>query len=148
MTDTRRITQGVADKMQTRDPFSIAESLGFIVLYAPLVGVRGFYQRIKRNHFIYIDPRLDERQRKLVCAHELGHWFLHRKINRIFMDTYTHFRSARYENEANRFAVFLLFSDEELEEIAQYPVEQIACRMGVPPDLAEYRMRGLQTRLC
>ena len=64
------------------------------------------------------------------------------------MDTYTHFRSARYENEANRFAVFLLFSDEELEEIAQYPVEQIACIMGVPPDLAEYRMRGLQTRLC
>lgn len=147
MADARCVAQRVARKMQTRNPFLIAESLGFTILYTPLVGVRGFYQCIKRNHFIYIDSNLDESQKRFVCAHELGHWFLHRKMNRIFMDTHTHFRNGRYENEANRFASYLLFSDDDLVEIVTLPVEQIACILGITPELAEYRMKGFQMRL-
>ena len=78
----------------------------------------------------------------------MGHSVLHPNTNTPFLRAETLFSVDRLEIEANRFAVNLLFTDEELEEIAQYPVEQIACVMGVPPDLAEYRMRGLQTRLC
>lgn len=148
MRDVVTAANQAAARFGTRNPFDIASSLGIITLRVKLVDIRGFMQVIRRIGVIYVDNSLDDRQSHMVCAHELGHWFLHKGLNRAFMDTHTHFRSNRYENEANYFAVNLLFSDEELEEIARYPIEQIACVMGVPPDLAEYRMRGLQTRLC
>ena len=41
---------------------------------------------IKRQNIIYINDELDERQQALVCGHEMGHHFMHRGMNRIFMN--------------------------------------------------------------
>ena len=72
-------------KFGTTDPFKIAENLDYIVVELPLKGVRGFHQYIKRNHIIYIDDSLSEEDRRWVCAHELGHIFLHPHLNKMFM---------------------------------------------------------------
>lgn len=83
MLDAKGFAEKAVKRFQTRNPFDIAESLGFDIIYVPLVGVRGFYQQLKRNKFIYINENLNDHQTRLVCAHELGHWFMHKKLNRL-----------------------------------------------------------------
>ena len=139
--DIKRLAERLVDKHGTRDPFKIAEELGYTIIYAPLVGVRGFYQYLKRCHIIYLDSELDEATARFVCAHELGHSFLHRGLNRIFMDTRTFIITGRYETEANQFAVDLIYSDEELQPYLSRSYERAAAYMGVSNALAEYRMR-------
>ena len=83
--DIKRLAERLVDKHGTRDPFRIAAELGYTIIYTPLVGVRGFYQYLKRCHIIYLDSELDDATARFVCAHELGHSFLHRGLIRIFM---------------------------------------------------------------
>ncbi len=141
--DSKRKANSLVRKFGTRDPFRIAKELGFIVLYTPMRGIRGFYQRVKRCHIIYIDNMLSEQDARFVCAHELGHAMLHRGTNRIFMDTHTHFAVGRYETEANHFAVDLLFGDDDLQDFLDQPIQVAADCMGVSNELAEYRMRSV-----
>ena len=42
--DIKRLAESLVKKFGTRDPIRIAEELGYIIIYTPLVGVRGFYQ--------------------------------------------------------------------------------------------------------
>ena len=74
---------------KTRDPFEMVKGMNVILVSHPLEGVRGFYQYFQRNNLIYLDDRLSENERRYVLAHELGHMFLHKNANAIFMDTRT-----------------------------------------------------------
>ena len=134
------MTDGLASKYGVRDPFLISQQMGIIIVTAPLVQMRGFQQRAKRRKLIYINSNLDEQQQRLVCAHELAHHLLHRGMNRIFMDHSTKMVTAKFEIEANRFAVCLLYSDEELQPFLSQGTQYAASYMGVEYDLAEYRM--------
>lgn len=145
--DSRRLALSLAQKHGTRDPFKIAAALGYTIIYTPLVGVRGFYQFIKRCHIIYLDTDLDEHEARFVCAHELGHSLLHRGLNRIFMDTRTFMRTGRYELEADRFAADLIFDDADLQDLLEQSLPTAAACMGISPDLAAYRLQGVQCAL-
>ena len=145
--DIKSLAEKLVRKYGTRAPFKIAEALGYIVLYAPLVGVRGFYQYLKRCHIIYLDPELDEDTARFVCAHELGHSLLHRGINRIFMDTRTFLVSSRYETEADQFAADLLYDDYDLQDLLTFPLPTAAASMGVSEELATYRLQTVQPTL-
>ena len=138
--DIKRLAERLVDKHGTRDPFRIAEELGYTIIHTPLVGVRGFYQYLKRCHIIYLDSELDEATARFVCGHELGHSILHRGLNRIFMDTRTFIVTGRYETEANQFSVDLIYSDEELQPFLSRSYECAAAYMGVSNELAAYRM--------
>lgn len=59
------------------------------------------------------------------------------------MDTNTFFVTNRYEIEADRFAVDLLFSDNELQDFLEHPVQVVADCLGISTELAEYRLRSL-----
>ena len=98
--DIKKRANQIAHRFQSRNPFEIVRGLNVILVDAPLSGVRGFYQYFQRNHIIYLDETLSEQERTLVLAHELGHLFLHKKANAIFMDTRTHLKTAEYETEA------------------------------------------------
>ena len=139
--DIKCLADKLVERFGTRDPFRITEALGYTTIYTPLVGVRGFYQYLKRCHIIYLDSELDDATARFVCAHELGHSFLHRGLNRIFMDTRTFIITGRYETEANQFAVDLIYSDDELQPYLSRSYERAAAYMGVSNALAEYRMR-------
>jgi Zn-dependent peptidase ImmA (M78 family) len=124
----------------TRDPFRIAAALGFIIIDTPLDGIRGYYQYIHRCHIIYLNNDLSEQERCWVCAHELGHAFLHKGLNRIFMDKHTHMATNRYEREADRFAADLLYSDEFLQDFVGCSYITVAENLGMSNEVAEYRM--------
>ena len=124
---------------RTRDPFEMIKGMNVILVFHPLEDIRGFYQYFQRNNIIYIDEGLDEFEKKFVCAHELGHMILHKKTNAIFMDTKTHFKSDRFEQEADLFAADLLISDELLAEYSEYTCRQISVLTGYHEALIELR---------
>lgn len=141
--EQKRIAESLVRKYGTRDPFRIAGELGYVVIRVPLQGIRGFCQRMKRRHVIYIDSELPDHDARFVCAHEIGHVLMHRGYNRIFMDTNTYFPINRQEIEASRFAVDLLYDDADLQFFLEYPVQLAADHMGVSVELAEYRMHSV-----
>ena len=141
--DCKRIAETLVRKYKTRDPFRIATDLGFVVVRTPMQGIRGFYQYVKRCYVIYIDSALNDHDARFVCAHEIGHALMHRGLNRIFMDSHTYFQTNRYEIDANRFAVDLIYEDDELREFLEYPIQLAADCMGVSIELAEYRMKNI-----
>lgn len=139
-----RIAESLVQKYSTRDPFRIATELGYVIIRTPLQGIRGFCQQVKRRRVIYIDSGLPEQEARFVCAHEIGHLQIHQGYNRIFMDTNTYFLVNRQEVEASRFAVDLLFDDDDLREFLEHPIQVAADCMGVSIELAEYRMRSIK----
>ena len=126
----------------TRDPFEIARQKHIIITEEPLGSIRGYYSRSHRQPVIHINSALSESQRRFTCAHELGHALLHPKANTPFLHSRTLFSVNRYEIEANRFAVWLLISDEDLAEYPDRTIPQLAQIFGVTPALMVHRLKG------
>lgn len=135
-------------KYRTRNPFELAEAMGRILITASLIDVKGFYQYVRRCHIIYLGDTLDGPERALVCAHELGHSVLHAKINAVFLDSRTHFVTARYEDEADRFAMNLVFSDDKFFEYLYMPVSDIAHALNVSEKMVTGRLESIQVGQC
>ena len=76
------------------------------------------------------------------CAHEMGHMFLHKKANAIFMDTRTGFNTSRFEKEADTFAMDLLIDDNTLIEYRDYSIEQLSRLLGYERKLIELRLKS------
>ena len=102
---------------RTRNPFKLARLLNIEIVYEDLGEVRGFFKKILRRKFIFINNKLSEFDQKLVCAHELGHATLH-SSNRIqfLIDNTKLLRKNRIEDEANLFASWLLFPGDDVVE--------------------------------
>ena len=99
---------------QTNDPYEIAEIYGFKIaeldshypgFIARIVGIT-FYKKV-----ISISNRFCRKSKRVLCAHELGHAFLHSdKVCNHFAESATGIHSIT-EHEANLFAVALLIDD-------------------------------------
>ena len=137
----RRVEQ-IVRKYRTRDPFEMIKGMNVILVYYPLEGVHGFYQYFQRNNIIYLDERLSKNEQRFVLAHELGHMFLHKKANAIFMDTRTQFNTDKFELEANTFAIDLLLPDSLLEEYREFTIDQISRLTGYHERLIELRIHN------
>lgn len=133
-------------RCKTNDPFEIARLLDITLIYAPLVGLNGFYQYHKRNHIIYLAESLDEITARFVLAHEIGHMQMHRGLNTVFLDTHTFNPHNRYERQANTFAAELLLPDELLLESPECSIYQLAQSYGLPMEYAELKLKGMHKR--
>lgn len=139
--DIKKLTDSLVRKYRTRNPFEIIRGLNVILVFVPLVDTRAFYQYFQRNNIIYIDENLPYHEQVFECAHELGHMFLHKKTNAIFMDTRTGFNTDKFENEANMFAMNLLIGDETLIEYQEYTLEQLSRVLGYEERLIDLRLK-------
>lgn len=138
------IIRKIVKKHGTNNPFELADALGAITITAPLKdGTRGFYNYYKRNGIICIDENLSDEEARMVCAHELGHFVLHRKVNSVLLKNTTFLNTNRYETEANSFGAYLLIPDDELTEYIEYgyTVEQLARLFKVNREFMELRLR-------
>lgn len=141
--DIKKLANKLAKQHDSRNPFEIINGLNVILLFVPLNGVRGFHQYFQRNNIIYIDESLPQHERLWVCAHELGHMFLHKKANTIFMDTYTSFNTDKYEIEANKFAAELLIPDEFIIENQEYTTGQISRMLGYSEEFIKLKIKRM-----
>lgn len=139
--NVKRLADSLVRKYNTRNPFEIVEHLNVIVVFYPLHGVKGFYQYFQRNNIIYINETLSNQESLFVCAHELGHMLLHKKSNAIFMDSQTQLNTAKYEIEADRFAIDLLISDSDIAEHLDFTNNQFSRLFGYNKNLIELRMK-------
>lgn len=128
-------------KHQSRNPFEIIKGMNVILIFAPLYGVRGFYQYFQRNNIIYIDETLSKEEQIFVCAHELGHMVLHKRVNAVFMDTRTYLGTNSYEMEADKFAMELLVSDDILNEYNYFTIEKLSRLLGYAEELIKLRIK-------
>ena len=139
--EINKLTDSLVRKYRTRDPFEIIRGMNVILIFAPLVDTRAFYQYFQRNNIIYIDDSLSRHEQAFECAHEMGHMLMHKKMNTIFMDTRTGFNTDRIENEADAFAMNLLIGDDVMFEYGGYTVGEISRILGYEERLIGLRMR-------
>jgi len=140
--DIKKTVDRLTKKFQSRNPFEIIQGLNTILVFVPLVDTKAFYQYFQRNNIIYIDENLSKSEQAFECAHEMGHMFLHKKTNAIFMDTRTGLNTNRYEKEADTFAMDLLVGDNILAEYQEYSMEQLSRLLGYEQRLIELRLKN------
>lgn len=108
--------KNLKEKYFTKDPFKLAKKLNISVRFCELGNIKGLYKKILKRKYIFINSELSDFEQKLVCAHELGHAILHSSKEFEFMIDRTRLiRRSIVEDEANLFASWLLFDDDELE---------------------------------
>lgn len=99
----------LVQKHGTCNPFRICNDLEIIVVFSNLgEETRGLIKKYKRSYIICINSELSEFEQLQTCAHELGHFMLHKQVNTLFMRTCTYLKTDVYENQANEFAALLL----------------------------------------
>lgn len=104
-------------KYGTKNPFKLAKKLNIEIIIEDLGEVRGLFKKVLKRKFIFINSKLNEFDKILVCAHELGHAILHSSSNYQFLiDNTRILKKSKLEDEANLFASFLIFpNDDEME---------------------------------
>ncbi len=136
-------------KYKTRDPYKIARQCGIEIIIRELGALKGFYKVIYRNPFIFLNKAMSRSMARIVCAHELGHHFLHREFAAFgFEETSLFSPASRREYEANLFAAELLLPDSEVKELADegYTDMQIAAALGADLTLTQLKLAALQAK--
>ncbi|MDO4328724.1 MAG: ImmA/IrrE family metallo-endopeptidase [Lachnospiraceae bacterium] len=124
----------------TNDPFEIADHLGVLYQIGNCKN-EGCYMFLKNHRYIFLSNRLEQAELKLVMAHELAHAIFDRKDDCYFIRNKTLLLNSRNERRANRFAAYLLISDEMLHEYDEYTQEQFCNCTGYPKELIELRLK-------
>lgn len=133
----RKTVLRLIKKYNTRDPFLIADYSDIVVIQENLDDIFGFYKYLRRNKVIFINKTLPVQTKRVVCAHELGHAFLHPRQNCFFIKQYTLFSIDRMEIEANKFASELLIDEAEI--CPDWSIDEISIALNVPEQLVEYK---------
>lgn len=120
---------------ETRDPFKIAAELGIEVMYCGyFVKLKGMYRIVRRNRYIFLNSNMSEQMMKIVCAHELGHDQLHRRmaLKAPLQEFVLYDMASQAEYEANLFAANLTLPDDDIIEYIKngYDLVQIANTMS------------------
>lgn len=125
------LAQSIAIDHGTRNPLNICNNYGINVHIHELFECRGYYMKAFDQDYITIASDLKDRIKLFVCAHELGHFLMHQRFNRLFMDYRTYMEPSRFENEADKFALHLLFGGAPMfrEPISVYEMSEM---MNIP----------------
>ena len=152
-TDTQFITemsQSLVLRYSTRDPFFICDALDVLVRFKDLGSVKGIYTFYKRNRFIIINSGLCDNEKKIICAHELGHDLLHRNMakNAHLYDKHLNDLSLKPEFEANVFVAELLISDKSVISGIDFftTASSLAGELGVSDALLKLKCAIMKNR--
>ena len=132
------LAQELVDRFGTRDPFAIAEALGaHVKIVDNFVSLKGMYRVILGQRYIFLSGNLDEKTKRIVCAHELGHDQLHRPLatSSIIQEFMLYDMNSRPEYEANLFAAALLLDDESVAECAMEGCDVLQTSMQLDTDI-------------
>ena len=102
---------------ETRDPFVIAEKIGVNLQYR-IYGknIKVYCSNANGQINIIINSIYDKSAQKIICAHELGHAFLHvDQFDSVFSVPFKKYKIDHIEYEANIFAAALLLNKEDLD---------------------------------
>ena len=119
------------------NPFDAAIAAGAHISFKDLGSLKGAYFGTMPTPTIAINTNIDEQIQKVVCAHELGHYVLHRDINvsceSINFNTAT--QSGILEREANLFAATYLVDINKATELLQSGYSTFECASVMETDV-------------
>ena len=140
--DIKKLVSYYKKKYNTSNPFELAKQLHIEVLVGDIGSRDGCYMYLKKHKCIFLNENLDEHLLNFVMAHELGHAIMHPKQNCYFIRSNTFLLISKTENEANKFAIELLISDDDIEENKEFTTEQMARLLGYDQKLIELRLKN------
>ncbi len=129
--DIQGIVNQLQEKYGTKNPDELAAYLD-LHLYerSDFKHLLGMYAVVEGRRCIFLNANIDEVQRKLILAHEIGHDQLHQKeaAEQGLVEFTLFDMTNRGEYEANVFAAHLLLDEEEIHSLAKegYDVVSIA----------------------
>lgn len=95
-------------KFGTSNPYKIAKELDINLLEADLGEVKGYYTKIRRIKFIFINENLSKNEKIFTMAHELGHAVLHYNTSTPHLLSMKYRYTSKIESEADEFASILI----------------------------------------
>ena len=133
----KAIIHKLIQKYDTNNPFYIAKKRNILIFHQSLGGILGYHTVNRRVQMIYLNADLPDHMKSFVCAHELGHSILHPQINTPFLRQNTLLSVERIEREANRFAVELSITDDDLSKHHPHgiTIQEASSIYGVPQEL-------------
>lgn len=145
----RERVQAIKKKYKTSDPEELAKAFNISLYDRPdFENLLGMYARVDGRPCIFLNANMNDSERRIVLAHELGHALLHKPIDGICdIVQFTLFStSSRTEYEANLFACHLLLEDKEVEELARdgYDIVSIAQIEKVDINLLLMKLHEMQ----
>ncbi len=146
-----RLSDALAEKYGTRNPFHLADAMGIrVVSCKDFQKLEGMYKVILNQRFVFLNGNLTRRKAAQVLAHELGHDALHREMaeNTIVQDHFILDMRLQPEYEANLFAANLLYSDEEVLSLLREgkSLWEIARLLKAEEKLLELKIRILREK--
>lgn len=130
-----------------RDPYIAASENGAIISFKDLGSLKGAFFSSLPKPAIVINDALDDTMKKIVCAHELGHFILHK--NRAFscekIDFSSKSISGKCEREANLFASAFLIDSQKVTDILKngYTVSQTASLLNTDVNLLLFLLNSM-----
>lgn len=139
--DIKSIVESTICKYKTRSPHELADAMDIHIIRYDLGVLRGYYFKKFRVKQIMLNSNLSRKEEEFVLAHEIGHSILHPDVNALFLQEKTFLSKAKYEQEANKFAVELLIPNEIILENWQYTTGQFARLTGYSEELIKLRLQ-------
>ena len=137
----KTIVNGLKKKFHTSDPFKIADSIGVLYQFGNCTHA-GCYMYLKKHRYIFLSNSLNDVEKQVVMAHELGHALLDTKENCYFIRHKTLLLNSKIERRANTFAAYMLIDDNILEDYKYFTKEQFCNSIGLPIELLELRLKN------
>lgn len=143
--------QNLRYSFDTSDPFEIIAGLNINLWFKSGLGnLKGFYLAALHQRYIVINENLDERDKLMVAAHELGHDRMHQNIAQVspLKDFKLFDMTSRTEYQANFFASELLISDDEVEESIEDNMDffGLCSTLGFNPQFVTFKLYGMMQR--
>lgn len=145
----QKITNDLIETYQTRCPFAISEAKGIKIKYCnDFHDLKGAHVIIAGTPYIFLKADLEEQEKKLVCAHELGHDILHNDVHVSSYSFSSLSDNRMLEREANIFAAHLLIDDNQIDELIRsgYELSQVAAILEVDEQLALFKINEMIRR--
>ena len=136
----------------SREPADICEALGIHVRFMNLQQkLKAYYFYYSRISTIVLDDSVSDLFARVLTAHELGHYALHKQIAMLRgfaeMEVLEKRDLEPMETEANLFAAELLLPDAEvLELLKDHTFFETAAMLNVPAALLDFKFSILQSK--
>lgn len=146
-----RAADRLVKAFHSRDPVRIARELDIEILYRQdFLRQKGAFCMVEGYPFIFLKASLEEDEARMVCAHELGHAMLHRKLaQKGALCEYELFTLTNdVEYEANLFAARLLIDKNEMLEYLKSGMDAAAAAraLNVSENLLLLRLEDMNRR--
>ncbi|MBQ4061382.1 MAG: ImmA/IrrE family metallo-endopeptidase [Christensenellaceae bacterium] len=128
-------------------PIEIARGLGINVSLKYLGSLKGLYISFEDEAFIIINSSLNDAERHIAIAHEIGHDRLHKDAckSASFADSMLFDAKGKAEFEANLFAAELMIDDKSVLD-SNEDCYSLARRLFVHPQLMLFKLYSMNHR--